>query len=256
MHKNREVAKRHLRQPHYHHRVPVTSNMFQKRFNHLQYKYDSSINSFQIENKKDHSSENVFEASTKKKLFNTKSDKKKKPGNKKNVSKKAKKKHGKHYALKKFIAKLIIVALIFWAVLKFVFGIEILYGNYMYPAIRDGDLVISYKLQSPITNDVVMYEHNGETRLGRVVAKENSVIKYNSETETYSVNDVTPSESIFYTTVVNPDADIEYPYTVPQGCLYILNDHREEYTDSRTYEAIPLSDVKGVVIFVIRRRGF
>lgn len=167
-----------------------------------------------------------------------------------------KKKHGKHYALKMLLLKLVIVACIFWFVFTYVFGITILYGNYMYPSVRDGDLVITYKLQSPIINDLVMYEQNGEKRIARVVAKENAVIKFNSETETYTVNGVVPSESIFYTTVENEASGIEYPYTVPANCLYVLNDHREDTTDSRTYEAISMNDVQGVVVFVIRRRGF
>ena len=146
--------------------------------------------------------------------------------------------------------------MVFGGAYQFVFGITILYGNYMYPAVRDGDLVISYKLQSPIINDIVLYKHDGKIMLGRVVAKENSVIRYDAETETYSVNDVTPSESIFYTTEENPNSDIEYPYTVPSGSIYVLCDHREDYTDSRTYEAISMNDVQGVVVFVIRRRGF
>ena len=98
--------------------------------------------------------------------------------------------------------------------------------------------------------------HDGKQLLGRVVAKDNAVIRYNSETETYSVNGVTPTEEIFYTTVVDPDSDIEYPYTVPVDCVYILNDHREDMTDSRKYEAIPNSEIQGVVVFVVRRRGF
>lgn len=263
MQQKRKVAYRHVRQTHYHHRIPVTSKNFRPRFNHKQFiaaemiikknqcsSDGTSQSHFAVSDK----SNGTEKTAKKKGLFGLKKKKSSKDNAKGGTKKK--KKHGKHYALKKFLAKLVIVALIFWAVYKYVFVVMILYGNYMFPAVRDGDLLIAYKLQEPIINNVVIYNHNGEQLVGRIVAKENAVIRYNSETETYSVNGITPTESIFYTTVENPDADIEYPYTVPAGCVYILVDHREDFKDSRTYEAIPTSEIQGVVVFVIRRRGF
>lgn len=230
--RKRKVAYRHTRSIHYHHRIPVTSVYFEKRYHHHKYAILKPISSGASVNTNILVGFHVFDklsarknADDVKKLFEIK--KKQKSGKNSNLGKK-KKKHGKHYALKMFLLKLVIVAGIFWFIYQYVFGITILYGNYMYPSVRDGDLVISYKLQKPVTNDLIMYEHNGELMVGRVVAKENSVIRFNSETETYSVNDITPSESIFYTTLENPDADIEYPYTVPAGCVYVLADHRED----------------------------
>ena len=252
MTQRRTVAYRHVRHTHYHHRIPVTSDNFQKRFHHKRY----LINELHAENNEQKVQSHF---SVPKKIGEDQKDTKKKgllEKDKKKSGGKKKKKHGRHYALKMFLAKLIIVGLIIWFILNYVFTVMILYGNYMFPAVRDGDLVIAYKLQEPITNDVVIYKHDGKLLLGRVVAKENAEIRYNAETESYSVNGVTPTESIFYTTITNPDADIEYPYTVPAGCVYVLCDHRDDFTDSRTYEAIPTSDIEGVLVFVIRRRGY
>lgn len=256
MRERRKVAYRHVRVPHYHHRIPVTSKSFKQKSNHGKYRNVLHIKK-NSEVKQNHFSvpETVKEESKeskKKGLFGSSKKNDKKTKN----SKKKKKKHGKHYALKMFLAKLVIVGLIIWAILKYVFVVMILYGNYMFPAVRDGDLVIAYKLQAPITNDIVIYKHDDKLVLGRVVAKENAVIRFNAETESYSVNGVTPTESIFYTTIENPDSDTEYPYTVPEGCVYVLCDHRDDFTDSRTYEAIPTSDIEGVLVFVVRRRGF
>lgn len=245
MQQDRKNAYRHVRPVHYHHCSPSRSFRVEKRAFFTKHTYPESPQYVEVVVKK-----GLFGKKTKKLVLKTKTTGKGKTGKKK------KKKHGKHYALKKFLAKLVIVGFIIWAILKYVFVVMILYGNYMFPAVRDGDLVIAYKLQSAITNDIVVYSHDGETRIGRVVAKENAIIRFDSETETYSINGVTPTEEIFYTTTQADDADIEYPYTVPAGCVYILNDHRDDKTDSRTYEAVRTSDIQGVVVFVIRRRGF
>lgn len=253
MHSIRKAACRHIRHIRYHHRPPFNAPVCEQRVQRRPY-----CHTVRKQNRTDFSSAVSTKAESHQGLFGRHYEKDQKKSLKKNSSKKTKKKkkHGRHYDLKKFMAKLVIVGIIIWAILKYVFGVMILYGNYMFPSVRDGDLVISYKLQSPIINDLVMYRHNGELRVGRVVGKENSIVRYNSETQTYSINGITPSEEIFYTTVKNDDADIEYPYTIPSGSVYVLNDFRSEMTDSRTYEAVPLSDVEGVVVFVIRRRGF
>ncbi|MDO4864798.1 MAG: S26 family signal peptidase, partial [Ruminococcus sp.] len=53
-----------------------------------------------------------------------------------------------------------------------------------------------------------------------------------------------------------PDgAKIDFPYTTPDNCVFVLSDFRSNITDSRTYGGIPLDDVKGKVVFVMRRRG-
>lgn len=252
----RKVAYRHARQIKYHHRPPFQVPALDQREHHRPYchtvkKTNKTNFNHAIETKKK-TNKNLF--GYQKKIKVQKKKTKQSTGNQNTKNKK--KKRGKHHDLKKFLLKLVLVGIVIWAVLKYVFSVTILYGNYMYPSVRDGDLVIAYKLQTPIMNDIVVYQHEGELRIGRVVGKENSVVRFNSETETYSINGVTPSEEIFYTTVKNDDADIEYPYTIPAGSIFVLNDFRSEMTDSRTYEAISMNDVEGVVVFVIRRRGF
>jgi signal peptidase I len=63
---------------------------------------------------------------------------------------------------------------------------------------------------------------------------------------------------IFEETVYSTTAEgssVTYPYTVPDNSVFVLNDFRSDPEDSRTYGAIPRSDVEGEVIFILRRRG-
>lgn len=153
------------------------------------------------------------------------------------------------------LAKIAAVAIGVWLVLFFVVGITIHYGNNMHPAIRDGELVISLKLQRPYLNSAVLYKHDKKTCVGRVVGLPGNTIEITEQGE-LRVNGVTAAEDIYYPTFRSENSDIKYPYTVEEGKVFILNDYREDTNDSRTFGTIDISDVEGPVIFSFRRRGF
>ena len=153
------------------------------------------------------------------------------------------------------LIKIAVIALVIWGVFSFVLGIMIHYGNNMHPMVRDGDLVISLRLQKPYINAAVMYQHDGKTTVGRVIAMEGSEINI-AENGSFTVNGNAPSEEVFYPTYRADGSDIEYPYTVPQGKVFILNDFREDTNDSRSFGAVDIGDLKGTLLLTMRRRGF
>ena len=151
--------------------------------------------------------------------------------------------------------KIAAIVIVVWGVFTFVLGIMIHYGNNMHPMVRDGDLVISLRLQKPYINAAVMYQHDGKTTVGRVIAMEGSEINI-AENGSFTVNGNAPSEEVFYPTYRADGSDIEYPYTVPQGKVFILNDFREDTNDSRSFGAVDIGDLKGTLLLTMRRRGF
>lgn len=136
----------------------------------------------------------------------------------------------------------------------FVLDIKIQYGNNMYPAIRDGELVITNRLAHSDVETPVIYKHDGKKKVGRIIATEGQVVSINGNGKLL-INGVQPAEEIFYKTS-KADSKIKYPYIVPSGHVFILNDYRSDMNDSRTYGAIATSDVHGPVLLTIRRRGF
>ena len=50
--------------------------------------------------------------------------------------------------------------------------------------------------------------------------------------------------------------DLTYPIKLKQGELFVLNDYREDLSDSRTFSTLQEKDITGKVFFLIRRRGF
>ena len=166
-----------------------------------------------------------------------------------------KKKPSASKALAALLLKIGIVAGIVWALLCFVVGVFVTHSNDMYPAVRDGDLVITYRLAQVKRGDIVAYSHDGTQHFGRVAGLEGDVIDIDDEGH-YSVNGIVPYETIYYLTVKDPDAGLVYPYTVPKETVFVLNDLRDNFNDSRRFGAIALSDTDGSAALMLRRRSW
>lgn len=154
-----------------------------------------------------------------------------------------------------FLIKLAVIALAVWMLFTFVLGLVIHYGNNMHPAIRDGDLIISLRVQRPYLNAAVLYEHDGKMCLGRVVGMPGNTIDISDE-GALTVNGTAPAEEVFYPTHRCDTSDISYPYTVGEDQVFILNDFRSDTSDSRMFGAVSMKDVKGPVLLMLRRRSF
>ena len=153
------------------------------------------------------------------------------------------------------LIKIAAIVLAVWLVFIFVLGLTINYGNNMHPAVNDGDLVVSLKLQRPYLNAAVLYRHDGKTRTGRVVGLPGNVIDISGKGELL-VNGAIASEDVYYPTKKAENSKVTYPYTVEEGKAFILNDYREDTDDSRAFGAVDLSEIDGPLILSLRRRGF
>ena len=156
-------------------------------------------------------------------------------------------------ALLSLVVKLLVVAAIVWAALTFVFGVFRLSGNNMYPMLKDGDLCITYRLEAYRSEDVVAYRVNDRIRFGRIIAREGDTV--DGDEQGVLVNGMYPSEEVFYPTQML-DTGLELPITLSEGQCVVLNDYREDLSDSRTYGVIDEGTLEGKVIFIFRRRGF
>lgn len=155
----------------------------------------------------------------------------------------------------RFLIKLFSVIAIAVIIFTFVFCVNIHYGNNMHPAVRDGDLLISYRLQKPYLNAVVLYESAGKTCVGRVIALEGDEVNISEEGE-LTVNGIAPAEEVFYATIPAEGSQITYPYKVESGKAFILNDFRTDTNDSRAFGAVDIKNTKGALLLTLRHRDF
>lgn len=126
-------------------------------------------------------------------------------------------------------------------------------GLGMFPALKDGDLVIAYRLQKEYAkNDVVVYTIDGKQEIGRIIARETDVVTLD-DSGTLRVNGIVQSGEILYPTYKK--GDLEYPYQVPEGEVFLLGDYRTNAVDSRDFGSVSMKQVAGKVITILRRRG-
>lgn len=151
-----------------------------------------------------------------------------------------------------FFRNIAVMALLILIVFSRIFLITVANGTDMYPAILDGDIVLGYRLDKEyLKNDVVVCEVDGEKRISRVVAREGDRVDI-TEDGTLFVNGTEQTGEIAFPTEPGKQ---KYPYTVPEGCVYLLGDYRTNTTDSRDYGPVEVEKVKAKVVSIFRRRG-
>ena len=144
------------------------------------------------------------------------------------------------------------VTLIGWLLLTQVFLLTQAGGNEMYPAVKAGDLLFGYRLQQEYAkNDIVAYRENGVMQIGRIIGKENDVVDRN-EAGYLVVNGTVQNRKLLESEADNQA--VLYPYTVPQGCVYILPDSNSS-GDSMKSGEIPEMDIIAKIITLLRRRS-
>ena len=155
--------------------------------------------------------------------------------------KKTKKKRTAFSFAIEFFVKIGVTALIVLGLLIFVVGVYVNHSNSGYPMIKDGDLCLTFKKAKLALGDEIAYEQDGNIRFGRIVAMAGDNVDISDNTIT--VNGYGVFENAVYPTTAE-GATINFPYTVSDGTVFVLNDYRDDVTDSRIYGSIPSERLK------------
>lgn len=148
--------------------------------------------------------------------------------------------------------RIVLIAAAGWLLFTQVFLVGQAPDNEMFPAVEAGDLLIGFRMeQNYAKNDVVVYEAEGKTHIGRVMGCETDVITLD-DSGTLLVNGTAQTGEIVFSTYAKEG--LTYPYTVPEGSVFILGDYRTQAKDSRDFGPISTEDVKAKVITILRRR--
>lgn len=129
------------------------------------------------------------------------------------------------YTLITVAAIAVLVATLFLPVLR-------IYGSSMTPTLSDGDIVVSVKGGEYSRGDVVAFWFNNKILVKRVVALPGEWVDIDGD-GTVSVNGK-PLEEPYLTEKALGECDLELPYQVPDGRLFVMGDHRSTSQDSRS----------------------
>ena len=161
----------------------------------------------------------------------------------------------------------VVVALIA-CVLVFVFVARVIdvVGTSMVPTLQDGDKIIITRLVSEYKQgDIVVLQKDAfrdEPIVKRIIAVGGQTIDIDFETGTVRVrNTADPDEDAYWTVLDEPyineitlrPEDFTGPVDVPEGCVFVMGDNRNNSTDSRDARigCVDTRNIMGKVIFRI-----
>lgn len=143
----------------------------------------------------------------------------------------------------------LILAALFFA-FSLLVGVSRVSGHSMDPTLSDGQTVFFIRVNFTYSRDDVVFAKmpSGSNYVKRVVAVAGDVVDLRegvlyvngvAEERIHHIGDTLPQEGI-----------VEYPYTVPEDCFFLVGDNREGSIDSRSFGALPTSSIRGELLFV------
>lgn len=129
------------------------------------------------------------------------------------------------YALITVAAVAILIAVLLLPVFQ-------IFGHSMTPTLDDGDIVLSVKSGSVESQDIIAFYYNNKILVKRVVAVSGQWVDIDEEGNV-SVDGTLLNEP-YLTDKAKGECDIELPYQVPEGKVFVMGDHRAVSVDSRS----------------------
>lgn len=151
--------------------------------------------------------------------------------------------------LKSTIYTLITVAAVAVLVATLWLPVLQIYGSSMTPTLQDGEIIFTVKTSELEQGDIVAFYYNNKILVKRVIADAGDWVDI-SEDGTVCVNGEVLDEP-YLTEKALGETNIELPYQVPDGKIFVMGDHRATSVDSRNTAVgcVAQEQIVGKIIF-------
>lgn len=153
--------------------------------------------------------------------------------------------------LRSTIYTLITVAAVAVLVATLMLPVLQIYGASMTPTLVDGDIVLSLKGADYSEGDIVAFYYNNKILVKRVIASAGEWVDIDANGNVYVNGDLL--DEPYVSDKALGECDIELPYQVPEGRIFVMGDHRSVSVDSRstTVGCVAEEQVVGKLVFRI-----
>lgn len=132
------------------------------------------------------------------------------------------------------------------------FGIRVVYGNSMFPNVKDGDIVVFTRMGSVYQRGEVVLLKAAERSdcIKRILAVPGQTVDINSQGEIW-IDGILIEES-YITGETQKKSAVDFPLILREDEYFVLGDHRKNSNDSRNYGPVKEADIYGTVCWIIR----
>lgn len=152
--------------------------------------------------------------------------------------------------LVEFGIKLAAFLLALFITFVFVIGVVSARSDSMSPNIKFRDTVVYSRMNHEyFLNDSVVYKYDDEIYIARIAGTPGDHIKIDAHGNLYRNEHLVYDTHVYIGSTVSPECDV----TLTEGEYFVLADNRETVDDSRTQGTVSEKNIKGSVLFILRR---